>query len=204
MFGAPSAGVVGQPGTKAVPYQVTTRTDGATSINLQTLTAMPAYESKSTEELRLEDYMAGNKGTMGQAPVASPGAFGAPAPGAFGAPAPAAFGAPAPAPGGLFGSAPAPAPAAGFGGFGAAPAPAPTTGFGGFGAPAPAPAAGGFGGFGSTAAPQPAGGGLFGSAPAPAPVGGLFGSAPGMSSSLFFCILYCNRNFQFRCTGCGS
>ena len=60
------------PGTKAVPYQVTTRTDGATSINLQTLTAMPAYESKSTEELRLEDYMAGNKGTMGQAPCRQP------------------------------------------------------------------------------------------------------------------------------------
>lgn len=65
---------------------------------------MPQYENKSFEELRLEDYMAGNKGTKGQAALATSGFGAAPA---FGQPAPApAFGAPAPATGGLFGSAP--------------------------------------------------------------------------------------------------
>jgi hypothetical protein len=37
---------------------------------------MPQYEQKSFEELRLEDYMAGNKGTKGQAPPASTSGFG--------------------------------------------------------------------------------------------------------------------------------
>ncbi len=37
---------------------------------------MPQYEHKSFEELRLEDYMAGNKGTKGQAALTSPSGFG--------------------------------------------------------------------------------------------------------------------------------
>ena len=83
---------------------------------------MNQYENKSFEELRLEDYLAGNKGSQGQQPPAPAaggfGGFGAapqPAPatgGLFGAPAAAPtggglFGSPAPATGGLFGAAPA-------------------------------------------------------------------------------------------------
>jgi len=60
-----------------VPYQTTTsKQDGNTSIILQAITAMPQYEQKSFEELRLEDYMAGNKGTKGQAAPATSTGFG--------------------------------------------------------------------------------------------------------------------------------
>ncbi len=199
LFGAPAApvgGAAGQGvGSRVAPFQETRTQDGTNSISFQSVTAMPQYQEKSFEELRLEDYMAGNKGSQGQ-PVAAPvGGFGAPAPapamggGLFGsttpAPAPTSgfgFGAatPAPATGGLFGK-PAAAPAAG--GLFGAPAPAPATG-GLFGSPAPAPAfgapapaAGGFNfGGGATPAPAPATGGLFG-APAAAPAtGGLFGA----------------------------
>ena len=201
MFGAPApsgmggaAAPVGQgQGTMAFPFQASRKADGTSSINFQSITAMGQYEHKSFEELRVEDYMAGNKGSQGQAQPAGGGfgssltsGFGAPAPavGGFGAPAPAAGGfgfgaAPAPAAGGLFGS-PAPAPAAGGFGFGAAPAPA--AGGGLFGGGAPAPAAGGL--FGSPA-PAPAGGGLFG-APAPAPAGGgLFGAPAPAAGGMF-------------------
>ena len=60
-----------------MPYQTTTsKQDGNTSIILQAITAMPQYEQKSFEELRLEDYMAGNKGTKGQAAPATSTGFG--------------------------------------------------------------------------------------------------------------------------------
>ncbi|KAL7542612.1 hypothetical protein ACHAXR_011934 [Thalassiosira sp. AJA248-18] len=166
---APAAGAFGQPqqtqtGSTVAPYQSSTKQDGTNSIILQAITAMPQYEQKSFEELRLEDYLAGNKGTKGAA---------APAPAGFGgfgaAPQPApAFGQPAPAP--AFGAAPAPA-----GGLFGAPAPAPAAG-GLFGAPAPAPAFGAAPAPAFGAAPAPAAGGLFGSAPAAAPTGGLFGA----------------------------
>ncbi|KAL3778208.1 hypothetical protein ACHAW5_009610 [Stephanodiscus triporus] len=177
-FGAaPAAGGFGQPqqqgqtGTTVAQYQTTMKQDGTSTIVLQAITAMPQYEQKSFEELRLEDYMAGNKGTQGQAAPA-PSAFGG-----FGAAPTPAFGQPATAP--AFGAAPAPSTGGLFGG--GAPAPAPTGGlFSSFGSPSPAPA---FGqpasapAFGASAAP-PAGG-LFGSAPAPALTGGgLFGAAP--------------------------
>ncbi|EED91206.1 hypothetical protein THAPSDRAFT_262891, partial [Thalassiosira pseudonana CCMP1335] len=175
-FGQPALGGQQQTGTAAVPYQETSKNDGSSSIILQAITAMPQYEQKSFEELRLEDYLAGNKGTQGQAPVSTGfGGFGAapqpaPAPtGLFGAPAAAPtslFGSSTPAPvGNLFGSSSAtPAPSTGFGGFGAAPQPAPTS-------------TGLFGGELTTAvvytsAPTS----LFGST-TPAPSGNLFGSA---------------------------
>ena len=184
LFGSPAQamGVAAGVGSLATPYQATRKVDGTSSITFQSITAMPQYEAKSFEELRLEDYMGGNKGSQGQAPPAAP-AFGAPAPGAgvFGAPAPAA-----PSTGFGFGSTPAAAPATGLFGastpaFGAA---APATG-GLFGAtPAAAPATGGL--FGATPAAAPAGG-LFGATPAAAPAGGLFGAAPAapLGGSLF-------------------
>lgn len=169
--GAPAGGGQGTSGTQ---YSPTTRQDGNSSVSMVSITAMQAYEQKSLEELRYEDYLQGNKGKANAAGGAG-GGFG----GAFGSPAPAPtgglFGAPAPAPPGGFGSFGAPAPATAFGAttntfgkpassslFGAAPAPAPT--FAGFGSTTPAPAFG--------AAPTP---GLFGSSPAPAPA---FGAAP--------------------------
>jgi len=195
---SPATGLFGstqqqRPGTADLAWNATTRTDGNSNISLQAISAMPAYESKSFEELRVEDYTAGNKGSQGQQSTGgvSFGVFG-------GSPAPA----PAPAAGfGLFGS--APAPAAPFGAptastvstFGAAvptlgastnafgapaPAPPPSIGFG-FGSPAAAPATSSL--FGAPA-PAASSGGLFGApAPAPAP-GGLFGSAPA-SGGLF-------------------
>lgn len=209
LFGAPAAASPGQPGqggTRMLPYQITPKQDGSSTIQLQAISAMSQYEIKSFEELRFEDYSQGNRGSstpqasnspggfgfaspapapagggLFGAPAAAPGGFGAPAPGMFGAPAaaPGAFGAPA-APGGFGAPATAPgmfgAPAAAPGGFGAA---AP----GGFGAPAPAP-----GMFGAPAAAPgafgapPAAPGLFGS-PAPAP--GAFGAPAPVGGGLF-------------------
>eukprot|EP00977_Amphora_coffeiformis_P007068 scaffold1536_cov166-Amphora_coffeaeformis.AAC.2 len=174
MFGAATPGAAAGNGTRGVQYQPTTKQDGQSSINFQSITAMQQYEGKSFEELRMEDYQQGNRGTPSSTPTASntTGSFfgAAPAPSGGGL-----FGSSAPAPsGGLFGSAPAPS------GFGA---PAPAPGGGLFGAPAPSPS---FGGFGSSnpapapfgAAPAPFGGAAPAPFGAPAPGGSLFG-APG-------------------------
>jgi Nuclear protein 96/Nucleoporin autopeptidase/Nucleoporin FG repeat region len=176
-FGMPASGQGqgGVGGTRATPYQVTSRHDGTSAINVQSITAMPAYESKSFEELRFEDYSQGNRGSA-STPTASGGAagggafFGSPTGTNMGGGGGGFFGgaAPAPAPQAtLFGAAPAPNTSL----FGAPPAPAPATfGTGGslFANPAPAPA------FNSTGG---GGGGLFGNpGPAPGPTTNLFGA----------------------------
>ncbi|KAG1657439.1 hypothetical protein FOA52_011719 [Chlamydomonas sp. UWO 241] len=198
MFGGgspPGGGMFGQQqqpqqqavGTRQVAYVKTQEKEGAPTAtgaqavaNYITLTAMPAYQGKSQEELRWEDYQAGVKSSAAGPPAQQQqqGAFGAPSPatGGFGAAAQPAFGgafgaASQPA----FGAAPAPAfglpPQPASGGFGAAS----TSAFGapgGFGTPQQAqPAAGGFG-FGAQSAATPA----FGAAPAFCG-GGLFGAA---------------------------
>ena len=57
-------------GTAAVSYQTTTKHVRTDQIDvLQAITAMPQYEQKSFEELRVEDYEAGNKGTKSTATV---------------------------------------------------------------------------------------------------------------------------------------
>ena len=51
-------------GTRPIPYQMTKEQDDETNeyYYCQAITAMPQYAQKSFEELRLEDYVAGNKG----------------------------------------------------------------------------------------------------------------------------------------------
>lgn len=218
-FGAPpagSGGVFGSPpvassasGTRATPYQVTSRQDGTTSINLQSISAMQQYQDQSHEELRFADYSQGNRGTAAPAPSAY-GGFGAPAQvppslfvsapaqtGGFGSTSGGLFGSTNPAP--VFGGTPAPmssfgqTPAAG-GLFGQSPAitsfgapasnfAAPATAFGAAPMPsfnAPAPSVGLFG----TPAPAP---GFFGGNSAPAPYAsaplGIFGGAPAPTPS---------------------
>jgi nuclear pore complex protein Nup98-Nup96 len=121
---------------------------------------MPVFKSRCQEELRLEDYVAGNKPGAAGAAVGGGGAF--PAAGAFGQPATA----------GGFG---APAPAGGLGGFGQQSATPSAALFG-----SAVPPAGGL--FAANAAPS-AGGGLFsGSA---ATTAGLFGSTAAPAASAF-------------------
>ncbi|GAX81271.1 hypothetical protein CEUSTIGMA_g8703.t1 [Chlamydomonas eustigma] len=178
LFGSGAFGV--QPaasGTRGVAYQKTsereTSAQGASTVsNFITITAMPAYQGKSQEELRWEDYQQGVKSASSGSPqqTASTGLFGSPA-----ASAPAGFGAAASPP--LFGAA---APA-----FGA------TSTFGAntFGSPASAPAFGATsftsGAFGapSTAGAFGATTNLFGNtAPASQPAS-IFNAAPSFSSS---------------------
>jgi hypothetical protein len=52
-------------GTMGVQYQSTTNQEGWSSITLHSISAMPQYVQKSFEELRLEDYTAGNRGAKG-------------------------------------------------------------------------------------------------------------------------------------------
>ncbi|KAK9845938.1 hypothetical protein WJX81_006497 [Elliptochloris bilobata] len=178
-FGTPGAfgGAAPAPapgsGSRAVQYQKTHDNDSQQSAGGQkqlvyftSISAMPAYLSKSVEELRAEDYAAGVKGNTGQPAV---GGFGTPGLGGFGQPAASSspFGTPASTPAfGSFGSATPATPAFGSSTFGAASAPA-------FGAAASTPA------FGSLGASTPA----FG-APASTPAFGSFGtaSAPAFST----------------------
>ncbi|RLN51569.1 hypothetical protein BBJ29_001228 [Phytophthora kernoviae] len=225
-FGAPSAGTSGfggfgaqpaaappagqvQVGTGAPPYQPTREMEpsgtGGTA-NYMSISRMPAYAHKSTEELRYEDYLKRTNPAAAQAAAAlnapAPGATtgGAGAFGGFGAQpatssafgsaggfgsAPSAFGATTSAAGGFgssaFGATAAPSTAGGFGGFGAQPA-APATSGGLFGNTAARPATGGFG--------APATSSAFGAAPgstsafgAPATGGGFGASTGGFGSS---------------------
>lgn len=48
-------------GTGTPPFSTTTDTDNQTTLHLQSISAMPAYITKSVEELRLEDYHRGRK-----------------------------------------------------------------------------------------------------------------------------------------------
>lgn len=48
------------------PYQPTPEADSGTQTagKLESISAMPVYKDKSHEELRFEDYQAGDKGTI--------------------------------------------------------------------------------------------------------------------------------------------
>jgi hypothetical protein len=85
-------------GSRVAPYQkhqdkdTSSSTAGAsTVVYYSSITAMPAYQTKSVEELRWEDYSAGVKNASSAPPPAAAAAAAAPAGGAFGG----AFGAPA-------------------------------------------------------------------------------------------------------------
>ena len=49
--------------TEHVEFETTTKYDGNTKIVFQSITAMPQYAHLSVEELRLQDYLSGNRGT---------------------------------------------------------------------------------------------------------------------------------------------
>ena len=55
---APASG-----GTHIIPYEVTSCQDGRASLNLQSISAMNAYNDRSHEELRFADYSQGNRGS---------------------------------------------------------------------------------------------------------------------------------------------
>jgi nuclear pore complex protein Nup98-Nup96 len=145
-------------GTPATPFIPFTEKDaGATSSSsYQSITMQPAYQNKSFEELRVEDYMQNRRlpqsGSFGGGAATGGSTFGGFGQSATAAPA-------AQTGGGLFGNN-----AGTTGGFGAS-----NTTNTGFGANATANTGTGFGGAAT-------GGGLFG-APKPATGGGLFGNA---------------------------
>ncbi|XP_077361067.1 nuclear pore complex protein Nup98-Nup96 [Festucalex cinctus] len=87
LFGGSSFSATQKPGT-TVKYNAPSGNDTmvkagvTTNINTkhQCITAMKEYETKSLEELRLEDYQAGRKGATNQMPAATGSLFGATAP----------------------------------------------------------------------------------------------------------------------------
>ncbi|GKY90477.1 hypothetical protein MPSEU_000021500 [Mayamaea pseudoterrestris] len=168
-FSAPSATAaapaMGQqvPGTRSTQFRPFKKQDGNSSIDFQSITAMPQYENYSFEELRLQDVHPGLQGPV-QVAATTPTASNTQG---------TAFG---------FGSTPAPAI-----GFGAAPQQQQQQGGGLFNATAPTPSTGGF--FGAQPAPSTTSFG-FGTAPQPAsfatnaaaPSGGLFGQQQGQAT----------------------
>lgn len=193
-FGSqPVAGAVSgavQVGTGQPPYQPTREMEpsgtGGTA-NYVSISRMPAYSHKSTEELRYEDYLKRTDPAAAQAAATQ----NAPAPGmpTAGSGAFGGFGA-QPATTSAFGSAPS------FGSqtsaFGAAPSNS-SGGFGSsaFGSTATPTATGGFGGFGSQPAATATSSGLFGATAARPATGtfgapatsNAFGAAPGATSA---------------------
>lgn len=69
-FGQPQAQSQAQTtGTGNPKFQVTSETDPNGTVNHQSITAMQAYNKKSFEELRWEDYQAGKKNATAAASV---------------------------------------------------------------------------------------------------------------------------------------
>ncbi|XP_024531189.1 nuclear pore complex protein NUP96 [Selaginella moellendorffii] len=64
-----------RPGSRAIPYVPKTEIDGSATLKLYSISAIEGYHNKSHEELRWEDYQAGDKG--GPAPN-NTGVFGQP------------------------------------------------------------------------------------------------------------------------------
>jgi len=171
-------------GTQVAQYEATRRNDGNnnTQISIHSVAGMPVYENKSHEELRMEDYSSGNRGTQvgtGSTPnTQTAGTFGTFNGGGFGSsstnPAQCAFGAPSTSLGGGFGSVTTPS------SFGTGAAAAPTASSFNFGAAPATSSSSGGGLFGSTAAAKPATapGGLFSGGTTVATPGGIFGGTP--------------------------
>jgi hypothetical protein len=140
--------------TSLISFQPSLKQDGSTNITLHSITAMSHYEKASIEELRLADYLIGNKGSKGQQQIWRPAdGRDSAANASINALAPAPFGKMF----GSFGSSFKPTATATAGSFGCQETAQPSSGL--CGAPAQAPFSAGL--FGAPA-PAPTNGGLFG------------------------------------------